>query len=316
MPFRCLIRRNRRMNRAARRRMELMIMKTLYLISGPCGSGKTTLANALAAHLVQSGVRQAYIIHGDDVHSGFVEGDAKGGNGAFLSWEEILSFNWSCILFAAGRALDAGLDVVIDYVVEDELPLVRRLAEEKGARLIYIVLTAQEETIRRRLTQRGNEELIDRALFLREKLENMRENIGHLYDNSCIGVEQMIAQMDIARFEIPPEGTGATPQIERIARMERLLNASQATVRALEEALDRYEAAGSGMRELFDYYSSAQWMQDFEDDAADRSPSELRRGVLSEDAVYNLIADRRGLRERMLRLTQEERAIDGREEHD
>lgn len=55
---------------------------SLYVFSGPCGCGKTTLTNAWARKLVNEGKRrQVYVIHGDDFHAGFVEPDRKG---AFL----------------------------------------------------------------------------------------------------------------------------------------------------------------------------------------------------------------------------------------
>lgn len=37
------------------------------------------------------------------------------------------------------------------------------------------------------------------------------------------------------------------------------------------------------------YYQSPQWMRDFADDEAGRLPEGLRRGVLSEDGIYDLL---------------------------
>lgn len=49
-------------------------MSNIYFISGPCGVGKSTLADAYAKHLTNAGIRkQVYVIHGDDFHQGFVE---------------------------------------------------------------------------------------------------------------------------------------------------------------------------------------------------------------------------------------------------
>jgi hypothetical protein len=39
------------------------------------------------------------------------------------------------------------------------------------------------------------------------------------------------------------------------------------------------------------YYESGDWRRDFEDDEAGRLPPDLKRGVLSEDAVYNALSD-------------------------
>lgn len=180
---------------------------SVYLFSGPCGCGKTTLANAWAKKLVNEGKRnQVYVIHGDDYHQGFVEPDYKG---AFftdgqasdrLAWEEILKFNWECILDTADKALARGLDVVVDYVVEEELLSVRQLAEKYGSAIYYVVLTADEEIIRRRIAGRGDVELTERALFLKNKLDHMEENQGHLFDNTVGTVEEELAELDMEQF--------------------------------------------------------------------------------------------------------------------
>ena len=44
-------------------------------------------------------------------------------------------------------------------------------------------------------------------------------------------------------------------------------------------------------------------MKDFEDDEAGKLPQDLKRGVLSEDAVYDLITENRELVIRMLKLS-------------
>lgn len=91
-------------------------------------------------------------------------------------------------------------------------------------------------------------------------------------------------------------------QIERITRMENHLNDAWAAAVFLEKALDRCASVQEGLAELEAYYSGGEWMRDFEDDAAGKLPRDLRRGVLSEDAVYNLLADWNDLRKRMKEL--------------
>lgn len=175
----------------------------IYLFSGPCGCGKSTLAQAFARQLVESGTcNQVYIIHGDDFHQGFVETSRRVGDACpgFLYWPQILAFNWEAMLSTAHLALQRGLDVVIDYVVEDELPRVQALARQHQARLTYIVLTAEEEALRCRLKQRGNEELIDRAIFLKHKLDALPENQAHLFDNTALSPEETLRLLPIEDF--------------------------------------------------------------------------------------------------------------------
>ena len=173
-------------------------MNRIIFISGPCGCGKTTFTDAYARHLVRQARRPVYVIHGDDFHRGFVEPEDKpdfftdGQASDQVLWESILRFNWDCIMATAERALREKLDVMIDYVIEDELPRVLALAEKYHAALCYSVLTADEEEIRKRIRNRGDADMIDRALFLKRKLETMPENQGHLYENTGKTVEDMI----------------------------------------------------------------------------------------------------------------------------
>lgn len=88
-------------------------------------------------------------------------------------------------------------------------------------------------------------------------------------------------------------------QIERIQHMEQILNEAKDAVQALTSALERYQALKPRMVELTAYYSSPQWMKDYEDDEAGRLPEGLARGVLSEDAVYNLLYEQRVLMDMM-----------------
>lgn len=91
-------------------------------------------------------------------------------------------------------------------------------------------------------------------------------------------------------------------QIERISRMEECLDASAAAVEKLGAALSEYEAVQKQYKQLSDYYGSPRWMKDFEADEAGKLPKDLKRGVLSEDAVYDLITENRELVVRMLKL--------------
>ena len=91
-------------------------------------------------------------------------------------------------------------------------------------------------------------------------------------------------------------------RISRISRMEQYLDVSAEAVKKLSEALDGYEAVQKQYKKLSDYYGSADWMKDFEADEAGKLPADLRRGVLSEDAVYDLIIENRELVIRMLKL--------------
>ena len=90
-------------------------------------------------------------------------------------------------------------------------------------------------------------------------------------------------------------------QIVRIRQMERRLNRAVAAVKRLEAALDKYEAVQKDIVALDEYYGSELWRQDLADDEAGRLPEGLKRGVLSEDSIWNLLSDSKELNERLKR---------------
>lgn len=94
-------------------------------------------------------------------------------------------------------------------------------------------------------------------------------------------------------------------RIERIREMERCLDVSREALDAMAKAFDAYEAARKDYRKLSGYYGSTQWMKDYEADEAGKLPPDLKRGVLSEDAVYDLITDNHDLAVRMLKVIAE-----------
>ena len=78
-------------------------------------------------------------------------------------------------------------------------------------------------------------------------------------------------------------------QIERISKMENILQEAADTLGQFSSFLERYEAIQTKITFLKDYYGSKAWREDFACDAAGLLPPDLRRGVLSEDEVYDLL---------------------------
>ena len=86
-------------------------------------------------------------------------------------------------------------------------------------------------------------------------------------------------------------------RIERITRMEGLLDKSTEVIGRLEQALEDFAALQPDVAELEAYYTSPQWRKDFEADEAGKLPKDLKRGVLSEDGVWNVLEDYKRLKE-------------------
>ena len=75
--------------------------------------------------------------------------------------------------------------------------------------------------------------------------------------------------------------------MDAVTRIEEM----EARMDRVRAALDAVEAARESMRALTEYYEEGQWLRDYELDEAGKLPPELKRGVLSEDGLYDLICD-------------------------
>ena len=94
-------------------------------------------------------------------------------------------------------------------------------------------------------------------------------------------------------------------QIERIQYYETVLDAAKAAIRELADALENYNSIQNKIRELEKYYESPLWMKDYKDDEEGKIPRDLKRGVLSEDAVYNILSDHDILQEQLKSVIKE-----------
>ena len=86
------------------------------------------------------------------------------------------------------------------------------------------------------------------------------------------------------------KGKQFVDQIERIMQMEQILDKAEAAAENLLAAIETCHSLEDSIQKLEAYYTSAEWKQDYDDDCAGRLPEGLKRGVLSEDAVYNLLS--------------------------
>ena len=78
-------------------------------------------------------------------------------------------------------------------------------------------------------------------------------------------------------------------QIARIQRMEETLDAAVAALAEAQAACARLAELEPDIAELVGYWQSDTWMEDFAADEAGLLPADLKRGVLSEDGVYNFV---------------------------
>ena len=77
----------------------------------------------------------------------------------------------------------------------------------------------------------------------------------------------------------------------RVSKMESMFDDVSKVMSNLDDALEEYAGIKDKIDELNVYLESGQWQKDFEADEKGLIPKDMKRGVLSEDGLYNLLTD-------------------------
>ena len=85
--------------------------------------------------------------------------------------------------------------------------------------------------------------------------------------------------------------TEMTERIRRITEMESRYDRIRHALRASGACPGCLDSIRDDIRALSEYYEGSLWREDFEVDETGLLPSDLKRGVLSEDGVYNLLSE-------------------------
>ncbi len=89
-------------------------------------------------------------------------------------------------------------------------------------------------------------------------------------------------------------------QIDRIKYMEGVFEETLSQTRSLMELITNYDSIRDSINELSAYYSGKKWKQDFAADEASLLPPDLKRGVLSEDGIWNLLCEWREIEKQIV----------------
>ena len=73
--------------------------------------------------------------------------------------------------------------------------------------------------------------------------------------------------------------------------MEALFDRVSKTLQAPLLSTEKYEEVQVHLSILANYYQSDDWKRDYADDEAGLLPKELKRGVLSQDGLWNLFSE-------------------------
>ena len=83
-------------------------------------------------------------------------------------------------------------------------------------------------------------------------------------------------------------------QIERIREMERCFDLVQSAAARDPGSVWTDARVRDAWRALLRYYEGGQWLADYQSDERGELPATLKRGVLSEDGVWNLLTEIEG----------------------
>ena len=77
--------------------------------------------------------------------------------------------------------------------------------------------------------------------------------------------------------------------IERIKEMEEILDRASKVMDELESKIAELESIQSDIQKLEKYYTGKKWKSDLKLDEEGKLPPDLKRGVLSEDGIDDLL---------------------------
>lgn len=155
----------------------------IYLVSGPVGVGKSTTSKNLAQN-----VKNCVLIEGDTILDMFEYG-------ADTSWEMRLHLTWENILSLTRNFIQHNFNVVLDFVVEDELDWFCKHISDLPVTLKYIVLSAEKDKLIERICTRGDHDSIERSLFLMNKLESTPSNQPFMLDTTEKNTTEIIDEI-------------------------------------------------------------------------------------------------------------------------
>ena len=94
--------------------------------------------------------------------------------------------------------------------------------------------------------------------------------------------------------------------VNRIKDMEKRMRRVTKVVKSMEYALDEWDLMNSDLKVLNKYLGSEERKADRQADEAGQLPDNLRRGVLSEDGIWDLLVDHRVMMQRLFEIIKNE----------
>lgn len=95
-------------------------------------------------------------------------------------------------------------------------------------------------------------------------------------------------------------------EFKRISEMEKLFDEVLEAQDSIEKEIENYKNIQEKVQRLEKYYASKQWKEDFAADERGEIPFSIKRGVLSEDGIYDLLERNKEIMDMLDSLDKEE----------
>ena len=79
--------------------------------------------------------------------------------------------------------------------------------------------------------------------------------------------------------------------ISRINKMEEVFDELQLTFSKLNKDFLSNKKMKKKLNRLISYYENGKWLKDYQLDEQNKLPKNLKRGILSQDGVYNFLCE-------------------------
>ena len=93
-------------------------------------------------------------------------------------------------------------------------------------------------------------------------------------------------------------------QITRLNKYEKILNNYTKIINRFKKEYIKYQKIQSDLSALTEYYQSQEWLHDFEDYEKGHIDKSVHVGILSEDAIYNLLDENREIAKELHELSK------------
>lgn len=160
-------------------------MANLYLITGPCGVGKSTISKSLAERLDKS-----VLLEGDDFYHQVVSGYVQ-------AWKDgnHLDVFWKVVIDTIKNYLDAGYDVVFNYIINKD-NFIRLKDEFENIDTKFIVLLADANTLIERDNKRPIDcQMKDRCVTLLNKFLDYNFDNNYLLYEDNLSIDEVVSKI-------------------------------------------------------------------------------------------------------------------------